>query len=126
MSACAAKHTHKCNTQISHGTEAAASIAYACAVYVQNSGCSKFDSTCILYIQDAGLKAIANLEEAFKECDRVVEQQDKQAVPSVQQNALNYVGQLEEAMVKAFPFEVPKEYDNLPQLKVRSHSVFTV
>lgn len=70
------------------------------------------------WVQDDGLKAIANLEEAFKECDRVVESQDKQAIPSAQQNALTYVGQIEEAMMKGFPFEVPSQYDNLPQLKV--------
>ena len=69
-------------------------------------------------VQEAGLQAIANLEDAFKECDRVVETQDKQAIPAVQQNALSYVGQIEEAMVKGFPFEVPSQYDNLPQLKV--------
>lgn len=50
----------------------------------------------------------------------MVEAQDKQAVPSAQQNALTYVGQIEEAMVKKFPFEVPQQYDNLPQLKVRT------
>ena len=71
-------------------------------------------------VQDDGLKAIANLEEAFKECDKVVESGDKQAVPAAQQNALTYVGQIEEAMMQGFPFEVPSEYDNLPQLKVCS------
>ena len=69
-------------------------------------------------MQDEGLKAIQNLEAAFKECDRVVETGDKQAVPSAQQNALTYVGQIEEAMMKGFPFTVPSQYDNLPQLKV--------
>ena len=69
-------------------------------------------------MQDEGLKSIQNLEAAFKECDRVVETGDKQAVPSVQQNALTYVGQIEEAMMKGFPFTVPSQYDNLPQLKV--------
>lgn len=42
---------------------------------------------------------------------------DKQAVPAAQQNALTYVGQIEEAMMKGFPFDVPSQYDNLPQLK---------
>ena len=70
-------------------------------------------------VQEEGLKAIQNLEAAFKECDRVVETGDKQAVPSAQQNALTYVGQIEEAMMKGFPFNVPSQYDNLPQLKVR-------
>jgi cyclophilin family peptidyl-prolyl cis-trans isomerase len=30
------------------------------------------------------------------------------------------VGQIEEAMVKGFPFQVPSKYDNLPQLKGRA------
>lgn len=71
--------------------------------------------------KDDGLKAIANLEEALKACDKVVEVQDKQGIPSVQQNALTYVGQIEEAMMKGFPFEVPSQYDNLPQLKGRAY-----
>lgn len=74
-------------------------------------------STAVVPVQDDGLKAIANLEEALKQCDKVVEVQDKQAIPSVQQNALTYVGQIEEAMMKGFPFTVPSQYDNLPQLK---------
>lgn len=34
------------------------------------------------------------------------------------QAALEFVNVIENAMVKGFPFEVPKEYDDLPQLKV--------
>lgn len=49
----------------------------------------------------------------------MLDAQDKQAVPLVQQQCLDYVGAVEEAMVGAFPFEVPKEYADLPQLKVR-------
>ncbi|KAL0042323.1 hypothetical protein WJX77_009098 [Trebouxia sp. C0004] len=44
--------------------------------------------------KDDGLRAIANLEEALK---------------------------IEEAMMKGFPFEVPSQYDNLPQLKGRAY-----
>ncbi len=73
--------------------------------------------TSLVDVQDDGLRAISNLEEALKACDKVVESADKQAIPSVQQNALTYVGQIEEAMMKGFPFEVPSQYDNLPQLK---------
>ncbi len=46
-----------------------------------------------------------------------------QAVIESQQKALTYVGAIEEAMVKGFPFQVPKDYDNLPQLKVRHYRV---
>jgi peptidylprolyl isomerase len=41
-----------------------------------------------------------------------------QAVVEKQQAALTAVGNIEEAMVKGFPFTVPSTYDNLPQLKV--------
>eukprot|EP00983_Pelagomonas_calceolata_P119108 1160569-Pelagomonas_calceolata.AAC.11 len=37
-------------------------------------------------------------------------------VPDKQRECLSYVGVAEEAMVKGMPFEVPKEYANLPQL----------
>lgn len=62
--------------------------------------------------------AIANLEAALKDFEGVLAAGDKQAVPIVQSTALNFVGDIEEAMVKGFPFAVPKEYANLPQLKV--------
>ena len=64
------------------------------------------------------MQAIADLENSFKEFDRVLETGDKQAVPIRQQDALGYVGQIEEAMVKEFPYQVPSDYDYLPQLKV--------
>ena len=48
----------------------------------------------------------------------MLDAQDKQAVPIKQQAALDYVGAVEEAMVGAFPFTVPADYANLPQLKV--------
>lgn len=39
-------------------------------------------------------------------------------MPLKQRECLEYVGQIEEAMVKKFPFEVPTEYANRPLLKV--------
>ncbi len=62
--------------------------------------------------------AIANLETALKDFEGIIASGDKQAVPIIQSTALNYVGDIEEAMVKGFPFSVPAEYANLPQLKV--------
>lgn len=41
-----------------------------------------------------------------------------QNVPIKQREALSYVGQIEEAMVKGFPFSVPPEYANRPLLLV--------
>lgn len=42
---------------------------------------------------------------------------DKDDIPVLQQACLNLVGDIEESMVSGYPFEVPKEYANLPQLK---------
>jgi cyclophilin family peptidyl-prolyl cis-trans isomerase len=67
-----------------------------------------------------GEQAIADLERAFAEFDKVIDTGDKQEVPIKQQECLTFVGQIEEAMVKGFPFQVPSKYDNLPQLKGRA------
>ncbi len=46
--------------------------------------------------------------------------QDKEAVWTERKRLLSQVGELEELMVDGYPFEVPEEYDNLPQLKGRA------
>lgn len=70
--------------------------------------------------KDAGLLALASLDTAFKNFNEVIQNGDKQGVPDAQAAALQAVGEVEEAMVKGFPFEVPAEYANLPQLKGRA------
>jgi len=74
--------------------------------------------------QDVGLKAIADLDKSLDEFSALLEAKDKQEVPIKQQEALGYVGQVEEAMVKGFPYKVPTQYANLPQLKV--HTLFAL
>ena len=39
---------------------------------------------------------------------------------ALQQECLGHIGDMEAAMVKEFPFEVPSEFKDLPQLKVCS------
>jgi cyclophilin family peptidyl-prolyl cis-trans isomerase len=68
----------------------------------------------------AGLSAVQGLRGAFKQFDTVLEEKDKQEVPIAQQRCLLFVGDIEEAMVRGFPFEVPKEYSNLPVLLGRA------
>jgi hypothetical protein len=70
-------------------------------------------------VQASGLAAIEALDASLKSFGEVLEAKDKQEVPIKQQEALLHVGQIEEAMVKGFPFEVPKQYADLPQLKVK-------
>ncbi|CAL8467454.1 g6992 [Coccomyxa elongata] len=70
--------------------------------------------------KEAGLKAIAALDKCLEEFSVLLDAKDKQEIPIKQQEALGYVGQIEEAMVKGFPYEVPAQYANLPQLKGRA------
>jgi peptidylprolyl isomerase len=48
------------------------------------------------------------------------EAKDKAAVQSQRNSILDKVGALEESMVTEFPYEVPEDYRNLPQLKGRA------
>ena len=52
--------------------------------------------------------------------DEVVKTKDKEKLRSERAKLLNLVTLLEESMVKKYPFEVPAEYSNLPQLKGRA------
>lgn len=74
--------------------------------------------SCRLTQQEVGLKAIAALDKSLDEFTALLDAKDKQEIPLKQQEALGFVGQIEEAMVKGFPYEVPAQYANLPQLKV--------
>jgi len=73
---------------------------------------------CLSMRQDAGMRAITDLDKSLDEFIELMEKKDKQEIPSKQQEALGFVSIIEEAMVKGFPYEVPKQYANLPQLKV--------
>lgn len=53
-----------------------------------------------------GLEGIEQLKAAFKILDAAVDAKDKSDIFSAQQVCLQYVGQIQEAMVKGFPFEV--------------------
>lgn len=70
-------------------------------------------------MQEAGLAALDKVDQGLAEFDAVIAAQDKQEVPAKQQQVLIALGNVEEAMVQGFPFEIPAQYSNLPQLKVR-------
>lgn len=67
-----------------------------------------------------GKAALEKLKTGLVEFKALVDGEDKQEVPIKQQEVLGYVGLVEEAMVKGFPFQVPSAYANLPQLKGRA------
>lgn len=70
-------------------------------------------------MQADGLAALEKLDAGLLEFQALIDAKDKQAVPVKQREVLEYVGQVEAAMVKGFPFEVPKEYADRALLKVR-------
>jgi peptidylprolyl isomerase len=63
---------------------------------------------------------IAELKSGVEELQELAKVKDKKKVKAGRDHLLDIVTQLEESMVKAFPFEVPAEYSNLPQLKGRA------
>lgn len=70
-------------------------------------------------MQGDGEAALKKLQTNLKQLSDIVETKDKEKVFNQNAVCLNLIGDVEQAMVKGFPFSVPKEYDNLPQLKVR-------
>jgi peptidylprolyl isomerase len=63
---------------------------------------------------------IANMNDGITSIREAVEAKDKEKVSTLRGKILDQVSQLEELMVQQFPFEVPSEYSNLPQLKGRA------
>lgn len=68
---------------------------------------------------------IAQLKEGIPQLQTAAETKDREQVLAGRSNLLDVVGQLEELMVQKFPFDVPKDYANLPQLKGRATIEFT-
>ncbi|MEM8779186.1 MAG: peptidylprolyl isomerase [Cyanobacteria bacterium P01_G01_bin.49] len=60
------------------------------------------------------------IKTKVSELQEVVEQKDKEAVQSKRREILSQITDLEYLMVEGFPFEVPEEYADLPQLKGRA------
>ena len=61
-----------------------------------------------------------DLQNGLPAIQEAVANQDKEAVWQQRGQMLADVSRLEEMMVTEFPFEVPEEYSNLPQLKGRA------
>lgn len=63
---------------------------------------------------------ISELKSGVNSLQEVAQTKDKEKVREQRDKILNLVGQLEELMVKEFPFKVPADYSSLPQLKGRA------
>lgn len=75
--------------------------------------------------QDQAIALLDNIAMGLSPIRAAAEAEDKEAVWTERKNLLDKVGELEELMVGDYPFEVPAEYDNLPQLKGRATVEFT-
>lgn len=63
---------------------------------------------------------IEQLKAGVAELTEIAETKDKAKTLEKRAELLDKVGAIEEAMVTGFPYEVPEEYSNLPQLKGRA------
>ncbi|HYW19443.1 MAG TPA: peptidylprolyl isomerase [Nodularia sp. (in: cyanobacteria)] len=67
---------------------------------------------------------IAELKSGVDSLQESVKVKDKEHILEGRNKLLDLVTQLEESMVTGFPFEVPAQYNNLPQLKGRATVAF--
>jgi len=67
---------------------------------------------------------MTELKSGITKLQEVVKTKQKEAVLDERAKLLDLVSLLEESMVKEFPFDVPAEYSNLPQLKGRATIAF--
>lgn len=63
---------------------------------------------------------IAQINEGVAELQKAVETKDREKAIAQKSELLDKIGAIEALMVKEFPFEVPSDYANLPQLKGRA------
>lgn len=63
---------------------------------------------------------LASLEKALVPLQEAIEIKDRNNVKALSEKSLDYVGLIESDLIKEFPFKVPDQYANLPQLKGRA------
>ncbi|MBP0001934.1 MAG: peptidylprolyl isomerase [Cyanobacteria bacterium SID2] len=67
-----------------------------------------------------GKVKLDEIDSGATELEAAVEAQDREQTWQLRRQLLNLLGDFEALMVEDFPFEVPPEYANLPQLKGRA------
>jgi peptidylprolyl isomerase len=70
--------------------------------------------------QDAALALVAEIQSDIEQLREAIDNRDKEAIWLGRADILDHIGQIEEDMVQGFPFEVPEEYSDLPQLRGRA------
>jgi len=72
--------------------------------------------------QDAAKALITEVKTGLADLGQVIETQKKEAVENKKREVLAKIGDIEQLMVSAFPYEVPAEFASLPQLKGRAEA----
>lgn len=67
-----------------------------------------------------GEALLTEITQGVNQLREVVEAKDRDQVIPIKGEVLTKVGLIEKLMVKGFPFDIPEEYANLPQLKGRA------
>ncbi|MGD1937196.1 MAG: peptidylprolyl isomerase [Cyanophyceae cyanobacterium] len=63
---------------------------------------------------------VAQIGTGLEDLRLAVDERDREAIWTKRNEILDRIGAIEESMVTEFPFEVPEDYANLPQLKGRA------
>lgn len=63
---------------------------------------------------------LKSIEASFEGLSAAIENKDVPAIIASKRGVLRLIGDVEQLMVKAFPYEIPAQYQNLPQLKGRA------
>lgn len=70
--------------------------------------------------QGTAAALLADVRTELSDLQTAVETKDREQVASLRQLALAKIGDIEQLMVVGFPYSVPTDYSNLPQLKGRA------
>lgn len=70
--------------------------------------------------QDQAETIVSNLSQEINELQEIAANKDREAVWLKRREILDQITKLEELMVHGFPYEIPEEYSDLPQLKGRA------
>jgi peptidylprolyl isomerase len=73
----------------------------------------------------AGAELLEQIKTGVAALGTAAEAKDKETVQGQRNGVLDKIGDLEASMVTEFPYEVPEEYRNLPQLKGRATIAMT-
>ena len=75
---------------------------------------------------DDAKELVASIKQGLDSLAKTVDKKAAEPIIKSKSAVLTSIGDLESLMVKAFPYEVPKEYASLPQLKGRAEVEFVI